>query len=315
LATPAIQNTQPGEMVYFTLKAYSGGDTCISRGSYIFPEIINTEELTKIETVQGNGSTSQMLGQTVTITGRVTANYDYSFYVQDATETRSGINIYSLLQTGNVGDSIVLRGKVDEYNSLTEITDVDYFYNFGNNAEIEPITITCSQIGEDYEGMLVKIENITFANGGSRIKEENATYLFSDETGQSVLYSSYDTRVVGEKLPVGKSTLVGVVSQYRDGYQILPRDFDDINITTNSEDVKLARNSLNIYPNPANTSIHIPGDLNIISAEIYSSNGKIMYKKETNDSEINISAFPNGIYYIRLKTKNNDFFNAKFIKQ
>ncbi|MEZ5105455.1 MAG: endonuclease [Draconibacterium sp.] len=314
-STEAIfENIQSGEMVYFTLKAYSLNDSCISHGSYLFPEVIPVNEITKIEDVQGNGFSSPMLNQTVTITGRVTANFDYAFYIQDATGIRSGVNIYSLLQTGNVGDSVVIRGKVAEYNSLTEITDVDYFYNFRNNTEIKPITITCSQIGEDYEGMLVKIENITFANGGQQIKEENATYSFSDETGQSVVYSSYDTRIVGKSLPVGKSTLVGIVSQYNNGYQILPRDVDDINVYTNTEDIQLAKNSLNIYPNPAKSTIYISGATNIVSIEIYSANGELLYRKASKDNKVNISAFSPGIYFMKVETEKNNFAYTKFIK-
>jgi len=313
--TTDFENNQPGDMVYFTLKAYSVNDSCISHSSYLFPEIISSEEITKIETVQGNGFSTPILNQTVTITGRVTANFDYSFYIQDATGTRSGVNIYSLLQTGNVGDSVVIRGKVAEYNSLTEITDVDYFYNFGNNTEIKPITITCSQIGEDYEGMLVKIENITFANGGQRIKEENATYSFSDETGQSVLYSSYDSRVVGKNLPVGKSTLVGIVSQYNNSYQILPRDVDDINVITNAEDLQLAKNSLNIYPNPVESNLYISGLTNIVSIEIYSTNGELLVQKANKDNIINVSEFSPGIYFLKVETAINNFAYTKFIKR
>ena len=302
IATTVFENIQPGEMVYFTLKAYSGNDSCISRGSYISPGKINPEELTKIETVQGNGLSSPMLNQTVTITGRVTANFDYSFYIQDATETKSGVNVYSLLQTGNEGDSVVIRGKVAEYNSLTEITDIEYFYNFKDNTEVKPVSITCSQINEDYEGMLVKIENVTFTDEGRQITEENATYTFSDETGQSVLYSSYDSRVVGATLPFGKSTLVGIVSQYNNTYQILPRNIYDLNVSTSVEDIKLADKKIKIYPNPVSSNIHILEVQDILSVEIYSATGNLMYQKEDKNPEIDVSTFSAGIYYIRINT-------------
>ena len=76
--------------------------------------------------------------------------------------------------------------------------------------------------------------------------------------------------------------------------------------TTESQPHNAACTDKNVAPS---------NDLNVLSTEIYSANGQIMFKREADVSEIDISAFPDGIYYIRLETKNNDFFHAKFIKQ
>ncbi len=310
-----LENSQPGEMVYFTLKAYALNDSCISHGSYLFPEVIPAEEITKIATVQGNGFSSPMLNQTVTVTGRITANFDYSFFVEDGNGIRRGINVYNSLQTGKVGDSVVIRGKVAEYATLTELNDVQYFYNFGNNKGLNPKTITCSQIGEDLEGMLVKIENVSFIDEGRPIREENATYSFSDGTGQSVLYSSYDSRIIGTTLPRGTTTLVGIVSQYNNSYQIVARDVYDINIPTKTQDLKLTKNALTIYPNPAKSQIQISGVADIISVRIYSANGNLIYQIFDTNTEVDVSGLSSGIYFIRVGTEKNQFYSTKFSKQ
>lgn len=313
--TTNLGNSQAGEMVYFTLKAYSLIDSCISHGSYLFPEVIPAEEITKIASVQGNGFSSPMLNQTVTIAGRITANFDYSFFVEDGNGIRSGINVYNSLQTGKVGDSVVIRGKVAEYATLTELTNVEYFYNFGNNRDMKPQTITCSQIGEDYEGMLVKIENVSFMNDGSRVREENATYSFSDGAGQSVLFSTSDSRIVGTTLPRGTTTLVGIVSQYNNSYQIVARDIFDINIPTKTQDRKLTENALTIFPNPAKSQIQISGVADIISVKIYSANGNLIYQIFDKDPEVEVSGLSSGIYFMRVETEKNQSYSTKFSKQ
>ncbi len=110
------------------------------------------------------------------------------------------------------------------------MTDVSYCFNFENNKSIDPVQITSSQIGEKYEGMLVKINNVTFSNGGVVVPDENSSYKFSDETGTSTLYSRYGSRLVGKKLPKGVTSVTGIVSQFQNTYQILVRDYKDFEI-------------------------------------------------------------------------------------
>jgi hypothetical protein len=154
--TVSFHNLQAGEIIYFLFKAFSVNDTSVFRGSYIFPEKITAEQITPIQNVQGPGTESPVIGEHVIVTGRITANFDNTFYIQDASSERSGICVYNSLKTGHIGDSVVVRGKVTEYSTLTELTDIEYFYNFGNNKAVEPITINTIKLNEDFEGMLVK---------------------------------------------------------------------------------------------------------------------------------------------------------------
>jgi len=118
----------------------------VIRGSYIVPESISASQVTPIASVQGTGTASPMLGQQVTVAGRVTANFDKTLYIRDNSSSRGGICIYNSLKTGNIGDSVVVRGTVTEYSTLTELSNIDYLYNFGDNKSVQPITLTVSQI-------------------------------------------------------------------------------------------------------------------------------------------------------------------------
>ena len=311
--TVSFSNMQAGEMVNFIFKAYSINDTSVFRGSYLIPEKINANQITPIQEVQGQGTESPLFGQQLTLAGRITANFDNTFYIQDASSERSGICVYNSLKTGKVGDSVVVRGKVTEYSTLTELTDIDYFYNFGNNKIIEPVAISTDQLNEDFEGMLVKLENVTFADGGSIIQSTNSVYSFYDEDGQSVLYSDRNGRLPGEKLPADRTTVIGIVSQYQGNYQLLARDITDLSTHTNSTLHQRAQKDVTIYPNPAGNRLFLSTAFNVESVSVYSANGQLKLIHAGNVTQIDVSQLDQGIYFLRIETSRQEFINKKFI--
>jgi hypothetical protein len=71
---------------------------------------------------------------------------------------------------------------------------------------------------------------------------------------------------------------------------------------------------IEIYPNPASDKLHISEkNYSVNSVEVFDVNGKNI-KSIANDSSIDVSNLPNGIYFIRIKTDKGDF-NKKFIKE
>jgi hypothetical protein len=311
--TTSFDNMEAGETIYFLFKAFAANDTSVFRGSYILPEKINAEQITPVREVQGQGTESPLTGEHVTIAGRVTANFDNTFYMQDASSERSGICVYGSLKTGHVGDSVVVRGKVTEYSTLTELTDIDYFYNFGNNKIIEPVTISTDQLNEDYEGMLVKLENVTFADGGSTIQSTNSVYSFFDEAGQGVLYSDRNGRLPGETLPADRTAITGIVSQYQGGYQLLAREITDLSLETNATIHHQIKQDVVIYPNPTSSRLFLNTNLAIESVAVYATNGTLKLFKTGNVKNIDVSGLQNGMYFLRIQTNNDDFVFKKFV--
>ena len=208
-----------------------------------------------------------------------------------------------------------MRGKVTEYSTLTELTDIEYFYNFGNNIIVEPITINTNQLHEDYEGMLVKLENVTFADGGSTIQSTNSVYSFYDEVGQSVLYSDRNGRLPGEKLPVDRTTITGIVSQYQGVYQLLAREIADLTLETNTTRGQKFKQDVIIYPNPAISQLFLNTNLVIKSVAIYSVGGELKLHKTGNIKNIDVSGLQNGMYFLRIQTNLDEFSHKKFLVQ
>ncbi|MCA9914741.1 MAG: ExeM/NucH family extracellular endonuclease, partial [Anaerolineae bacterium] len=133
---------------------------------------------TKIHEIQGSGTASPLVGQTVTIQGIVVGDYDESgemggFFVQEETTdedgnaaTSEGIFVFcgSSCSTTSIGNLVTVQGTVTEFNGLTELGNVSSItVNDSSNqlSSITPAVISFPQSStsdlEAYEGMFVQI--------------------------------------------------------------------------------------------------------------------------------------------------------------
>ncbi|MDX1283542.1 MAG: phospholipase D-like domain-containing protein [Draconibacterium sp.] len=174
------------------------------------------------------------IGETVTVSGIVTNDNELGKirYLQDTT---AGIAIYdNKTDDTKRGDSITVTGVLDDYNNLLEIIDVSSFTKHSSNHQLpEPKILTIDAIGEEYEGQLVRIDNIEITGSGGTFAG-NENYDFTDGTLTGELRINTSTPIVGQSIPSGKFSLIAICSQYswsnndtRTGYQLLPRDMDD----------------------------------------------------------------------------------------
>jgi DNA/RNA endonuclease YhcR with UshA esterase domain len=305
---------QSGEMVYFKVELIEDTTKTVYRASYLLPTPKDELTFTSIKDVQGDGVQTPVKGQVVTVTGRVSSNFDGSFYIQNGSDIRQGICIYGSLQTGKVGDSIVVTGKATEYSNLTEISDVTYLYNFQDNEEITPIEIPITDINEDYEGMLVKIKGIEFEDQGTTIPNSNTSYTFSNSSGSSVVFSKSNSRLVGNKIPTGKVDLVGVVGQYQDTYQILPRDMDDFMLGSGNSILLKAKKDVDIFPNPSSTIININTGWDVEKIVVYDLSGRVMFSNRTGRKTIGVENIQPGIYILEVTLQGGEIIRKKFIR-
>lgn len=198
------------------------------------------------------------VGSTVTVTGVVTNGGELGTirYIQDNT---GGIGVYDYNNASviNRGDSITVTGELDEYNSLMEIKDITNITSHASNVTLPaPQVISVSQIGEDYEGELIRINNVKIT-GSDGTFVGNTNYTFTDGTNTAELRVNSNSSLVGEAIPSGKFNLVAICSQYsysdaNSGYQLLPRDADDImsdggiNITSSVKMIDVSKNSITL---------------------------------------------------------------------
>ena len=191
--TGTIPAQAAGTTVTFSITAVDNedGTTTSAESSYL----VNSTggEITAIYDIQyttDSSGDSPLNGQTVTISGIVTAEFWGSssnryLYVQDAEGPWNGVVCFEYdgwdafdftSSSGTVhsvaeGDSVTVTGTVDEYYNLTEILDVTEVIVHGPAVNlISPAVVTPGQImtggtdAEAYEGCLVKVDNVTVDN-------------------------------------------------------------------------------------------------------------------------------------------------------
>ena len=172
------------------------------------------------------------LGSTITVRGIVTNGPELGIirYFQDAT---AGIAAYSSTITGlSRGDSIVLTGVTTNYNMLMEINPVNSFSAIAPRPIPAPIVIAPDGMAEQYEGMLIKMVGVTFANAGG-VFSGNTNYNVTANGKTCQVRVNTSSNLVGQIIPASAVTLVGICSQFSytsatSGYQMLLRDKDDI---------------------------------------------------------------------------------------
>jgi len=138
------------------------------------PPLVCAGSKSLIGTIQGTGDSSPIVGQTVTIEGVVTGDYQGSaalngFYVQDEGDSNpaSSDGIFVNEAVGgsqgpvNPGDRVRLRGTVAEVFGQTAINSVTAMINCGAGT-VTPVDVTfpvaTSTSLEAYEGMLVRFQ-------------------------------------------------------------------------------------------------------------------------------------------------------------
>ena len=202
-----------------------------------------------------DGVTPQDSGEVVTVCGVVTApprifsTTRTSFYIQDRT---SGVNVYlsSTYIPLEPGDLVKVRGTVTEYNGLTEIApsqsgDIKII---GKGEVPEPYILSQGEpLREELEGLLVKIKGEVAQNPYTSGSGKAFTVWNGTVPVDIYVYNS-----TGIDLTSVKSgdvvEITGICGQYdssppyTSGYQILPREDNDIQLlgTTISGEINLS---------------------------------------------------------------------------
>ncbi len=229
-------------------------------------------------------------GDTVQVKGVLTANtFNRPDYIQDTT---AGIAVYDyrfhdgFSMPSDLGYEVAVSGLLHTYNNLREIVGVKAFDTLGYVGVPTPAVITIPDVGESYEGMLVRIDNVQFTDTTGTFSG-NANYTITDGFNTLTVRIDADTDIPGMEVPNGTISIVGIVGQYQSTYQLLPRSRSDF-IT-----VSLSERGL---------TGEVPGfrvlrgavDLSA-EGEIYTVSGRLVFKGKGR------VYLPTGIYFVHQK--------------
>ena len=189
---------------------------------------------------------AQPVGSVVTIRGIIlndASKMGWTYYIQDADAGIAGYSTLFSTQGAKQGDIVTVTGTLKNYSSLLEISPVTTVTIVSSNNPIpDPAVLTVTDVitgtgGEDYESMLIKINNVHFdvSKQGTLFSAgtSGANYDVTDDAGKVMQIRILpNTDINNTLIPVGKVSITGCLGQYSStpntGYQQVPRSLADI---------------------------------------------------------------------------------------
>jgi hypothetical protein len=136
------------------------------------------------------------------------------------------------------GDLVRVTGILTNANGLPRLRSGAFTVLQSNGPVPNPLEITLSQLSgtaaEAYEGMLVRVNNITDMTGTWPASGIGADLTITDATGSMTLRVDPDTNLDGSTAPIPSFDVLALVSQddptspYSEGFHLLPRQRLDI---------------------------------------------------------------------------------------
>jgi hypothetical protein len=257
-------------------------------------------------------------------------NTGISFTIIDQSGTNpEGMNIYNFADVSNYvvteGDSIMLRGEIQQFNGLTELFP-DSIRIIATGKSLPAHTLV-SSLSEATESQLIEIKDFVVITPSG-----NGSYNFAATNGTDTLTIRVDAdtdvndslSVAGRALVAGDTicSMKGIGGQfdnsnpYLSGYQIFPMRFSDIDTTScitiiGIKDAEKNTSSIQFFPNPNNGQFKLQIE-NVTAPnstlEIVNIQGQVVYNENliingslSKDININVEK---GIYFVRLLNKN-----------
>ncbi|RLF97149.1 hypothetical protein DRN58_09110 [Thermococci archaeon] len=169
----------------------------------------------------------ELLGETVSIKGVVTAPpgifRDDVMYIQDST---AGIKVYSRVLNDldiKLGDVVRIKGVIDRYYENIEIKflKTEKISILGNET---PYSLSLSiKEAKNREGSFIAIE-------GTVTKVYRNKFFVRDESDEIIVYIDKDTGISISVKTGDRVKISGVISQYKEDIEILPRYDEDIQL-------------------------------------------------------------------------------------
>jgi plastocyanin len=183
--------------------------------------------------VDSNGVEARIHG--VVFTDDFDGNAGYSFNVYDAT---GGVNIFSFNDVGTYavtrGDSLRIIGTLGQFNGLTQFVP-DSIVVLAQGVTLKTPVVS-NTANESTEGDYIRLNNYTVITPSQWpvVAGGSANVDITNGTDTVIMRIDSDTDINGTPVPTGLFDVIGSSGQFDgsspfdEGYQILPRDTNDI---------------------------------------------------------------------------------------
>ncbi|CAM3131294.1 endonuclease [Filibacter tadaridae] len=177
------------------------------------------EPETPAETVTIAEARETTLGEKVTIKGVVTATLNNSISIQDAT---GGIAVRPTSLDVKVGDEVTLSGTLADYRGLLQLDSATIVKKSSNVGAPTPKEITGAGVSEENESQLVVAKKLKIIS----LQEGSTNYTATDGTTEFLIRDENDS--LGLEVGYKYDSVTGIIQQFDDDYQIIPRSVEDI---------------------------------------------------------------------------------------
>ncbi len=237
-----------------------------------------------------------------------------------------GIGIFnnnsSLGYTVTEGDEVKVRGTIDFFNGLTQMEVVEVELVSTDHELMEPTVVTA--LGEATESQLITFENIftlvdptQWTNSGSGFNVDITT----DGTNIIQMRIDNDVDIFGTMPPGGAFNLTGIGGQfdnappYDEGYQILPRYIQDIDLISSLLDPMLAE-GVSLFPNPAPHVLNLSSPQGFDRVRITNALGQMVLEVQNVDlqTQFDLKNFAPGVYNLTI-IRDHRSWSLSFVKQ
>ncbi len=218
------------------------------------------------------------------------------------------------------GDEVIIRGTIAQFNGLTQINADTVWFTSADNSLVSPTVVTA--LDESTESQLVKINNLTIVDPAQWTNTGTGFNVnVTDGTNTYAMRIDADVDIFGTTAPDFAFNLTGIGGQFDasspflDGYQLLPRYLEDIEMVVPSHEVDF-KNAVRVFPNPVANLLTIESSLEWNQVRIFNSLGALVYTNvgEAAQLRLDASQWTAGAYTIVLFHPQG-FETFPFVKQ
>jgi hypothetical protein len=253
----------------------------------------------------GIGRYYQINSEAIVTYARATRNQKY---IQDASAAIL-IDDDANMITNNfvIGDGMTgFRGQTTYFNGVLQIVPLENIAPSSTGNTITPQVVTIANIlgnVELYESELVRINNVTFADGnGTNTFAGNVTYNIND--GATMEFRTFLTEVDyvvnSNVIPNVTRDIIVLVSKNVATPRVAARSFVDVNtLSTNNFN---SIDGLTMYPNPLKgNTLFLTSTANAtMSVQIFDVLGKEVLKSDVTNNAVNVSGLNAGVYIVKI---------------
>lgn len=221
------------------------------------------------------------------------------------------------------GDGVTIRGRISQFNGLTQINPDTVIKASSNNGLVVPKTVT--KLDESTESQLIKLFDLRLVDP-TEWKTGVGTFFTARAVSPAhpsdtiTIFVDTDTETHDRAAPLNPFNLTGLGGQfdasspYTSGYQLVVRynaDVDEI-IATDEADFS---QEVRLLPNPAAITLRLRTTTAFDQVQIIAPTGAVLRTLTEPDLEelIDVQPFASGVYFVRFE-KDGAAWTTRFVK-